>query len=86
MPTAVETYDALDEAWRVALAEVWASWAGAFWLRDGPIVDAHRRLRPQHLDLALDVVHDEQLGRIAREGGTVRDALSAMWETLTSLT
>ena len=61
------------------------SWL-AFWVRDGAVMDAHRRLRPRHLDLALDVVRDEDLGGVAREGGDVVDALSALWPTLAGLT
>jgi hypothetical protein len=60
------------------------SWL-VFWVRDGAALDAHRRLRPHHLDLALEVVRSEQLGKIARDGGDVRDALTAMWDALGSL-
>jgi len=62
-----------------------ASWL-AFWSRDGAVIDAHRRLRPHHLDLALDVVRNKRLDSIARDGGDVRDALAVMWDALGGLT
>jgi tRNA(Arg) A34 adenosine deaminase TadA len=58
----------------------------AFWTRDTVVLDAHRRLRPRHLDLALDVVRDEHLADVARAGGDVVDALTAMWDSLGELT
>jgi hypothetical protein len=57
------------------------SWL-AFWVRESDVIDTHRRLRPRHLDLALEVVRSEKLGPIARDGGDVRDALTAMWDAL----
>jgi len=61
------------------------SWL-AFWSRDGAVIDAHRRLRPHHLDLALDVVRSKQLDAIACDGGDVRDALTVLWDALGALT
>jgi tRNA(adenine34) deaminase len=61
------------------------SWV-AFWSRDGAVIDAHRRLRPNHLDLALDIVRTKQLDEIARDGGDVQDALAVLWNALGELT
>jgi tRNA(Arg) A34 adenosine deaminase TadA len=57
------------------------SWM-AFWVGDGEVMDAHRQLKPKHLDIALTLVHDDHLGRLARDGGDVVDALSALWNDL----
>jgi hypothetical protein len=61
------------------------SWLALF-MPTGVVIDAHRRLRPQHLDLALEVVRSERLGALAHEGGDVRGALSLMWDALGELT
>ena len=58
------------------------SWL-SFWASDA--MDAHRRLRPKHLDAALAVVRDEHLATIAREGGDVCDAIDALWPSLREL-
>lgn len=58
------------------------SWL-SFWASDA--MDAHRRLRPKHLDAALAVVRDEHLATIARDGGDVCDALDALWPSLGEL-
>ncbi len=60
------------------------SWI-AFWTPDGPIIDAHRRLRPRHLDVAVELVRTERLTKVARERGDIVDALSALWGTLGDL-
>lgn len=60
------------------------SWI-AFWSGDGMVIDAHRQRRPQHLDLALEVVRTKQLANIARDGGDVRDAFTALWDALGEL-
>lgn len=60
------------------------SWL-AFWVRDGAVIEAHRRLKPQHLDVALEVVQSEGLGKVARDGGDVVDAMTALWDTLREL-
>lgn len=61
------------------------SWL-AFWVREGGILDAHHRLAPRHLELAQQLTEDGHLERIAREGGSVQDALAALWPELQSLT
>lgn len=60
------------------------SWL-AFWMRDGAVIDAHRQLRPRHLDVALEVVHSQGLSDLADQGGGVRDALEALWSVLGGL-
>ncbi|KAA0233405.1 MAG: tRNA-specific adenosine deaminase [Acidimicrobiales bacterium] len=60
------------------------SWL-AFWMRDGGVLDAHRQLRPRHLDVALDVVNSEGLADVAGQGGDVRDALETLWDSLHEL-
>lgn len=60
------------------------SWL-AFWAGDGAILDAHRQLRPRHLNLALDVVRSEGLGAVARDGGDVIDAVAALWDAVSDL-
>jgi len=60
------------------------SWL-AFWVRDGAVLDAHRQLRPRHLDVALEVVRSEGLSKVASDGGDVVDALAALWDALSDL-
>lgn len=60
------------------------SWL-SFWVGEGPVLDAHRRLRPAHLDVALEVVQAGELARLASAGATVADALDALWEPLEQL-
>jgi hypothetical protein len=60
------------------------SWL-SFWMPDGDVLDAHRRMRPRHLDLARDVVRHERLGEVARAAGDVGDALERMWDALGEL-
>jgi len=61
------------------------SWL-AFWVAaDDEVLDAHRRLRPEHLALANDLVHDEGLGVVARDGGDVVDAMVTLWPSLANL-
>jgi tRNA(Arg) A34 adenosine deaminase TadA len=57
------------------------SWI-AYWVSDGDVIDAHRRLRPQHLDVALEIARTEGLGAVARDGGDVVDALETLWDAL----
>ena len=59
------------------------SWI-AFWMGDGPVVDAHRRLAPHHLELATAVATD-RLNDVAREGGDVITAVSCVWDELQEL-
>ena len=40
---------------------------------------------PAHLDLAIEIVSDQHLENVAREGGDVVDALRAIWPALTTL-
>jgi tRNA(Arg) A34 adenosine deaminase TadA len=61
------------------------SWL-AFWAPDAAVIDAHRRLRPRHLDMALEVVQDEDLVRLSRDGADVLDALTVLWPSLGQLT
>jgi tRNA(Arg) A34 adenosine deaminase TadA len=60
------------------------SWLSV-WNQEGEIIDAHRNLRPAHLDLAREIVRDQQLENVARDGGDVVDALRAIWPALTTL-
>jgi tRNA(Arg) A34 adenosine deaminase TadA len=61
------------------------SWL-AYWVaEDTEVMEAHRRLRPEHLTVARDLVGDEQLAAVARDGGSVIDALSTLWRSLDAL-
>jgi tRNA(Arg) A34 adenosine deaminase TadA len=60
------------------------SWL-SYWNQNTEIIDAHRDLRPAHLDLAQEIVNDQHLEIVAREGGDVVDALRAIWPALTAL-
>jgi tRNA(Arg) A34 adenosine deaminase TadA len=60
------------------------SWL-AFWLSEGHVIDAHRRLSPRHLDLATRVATDGHLAEVATAGGTVVDAMGALWPDLVEL-
>lgn len=60
------------------------SWM-AFWVPDGAVMDAHRGMRPRHLELAQQVAHDQALSKLAAAGGDVTDALDAMWGSLVAL-
>jgi tRNA(adenine34) deaminase len=60
------------------------SWL-AFWLREGNVIDAHRRLSPRHLDLATRVADDGHLAEVATRGGSVVDAIGALWPDLGAL-
>lgn len=60
------------------------SWL-AFWLREGHVLDAHRRLSPRHLDLARRVAEEGHLADVASAGGSVVDAMTALWPDLVSL-
>jgi len=60
------------------------SWI-AFWMGDNESMDAHRRLRPRHLEVALEVVRAENLSKVARDGGDVVDAITALWSSLGDL-
>lgn len=61
------------------------SWL-AFWLREGQVLDAHRRLSPRHLQLAQRVAEEGHLAEVARSDGTVADAIDALWPELEALT
>jgi tRNA(Arg) A34 adenosine deaminase TadA len=60
------------------------SWL-AFWIPEGPVIDAHQRLAPSHLDLARDINTEGMLSAVARAGGTPVDALDALWDRLVDL-
>lgn len=60
------------------------SWM-AFWVSDGATMDAHRNLRPRHLQIAQQVAHDNALSNVAGEDGHVIDALEALWSSLVEL-
>ena len=60
------------------------SWL-AFWLREGQVLDAHRRLSPRHLDLATRVAEEGHLAEVAASGGSVVDAIRALWSDLVAL-
>jgi tRNA(adenine34) deaminase len=60
------------------------SWL-AFWLREGAVIDAHRRLSPGHLDLATRVAVDGHLAEVAARGGSVAEAVAALWPDLQAL-
>ena len=59
------------------------SWI-AFWMPSGPVVDAHRDLAPRHLELAIPVASD-RLNEVARRGGDVVEAVTAVWDELQQL-
>lgn len=60
------------------------SWI-AFWISDGATLDAHRNLRPRHLEMARQVAHDHALPKIAANHGHAIDALDALWPSLVEL-
>ena len=60
------------------------SWL-AFWLREGHVLDAHKRLSPRHLDLARRVAEEGHLADVASAGGSVVDAMTALWPELVTL-
>jgi len=61
------------------------SWV-AFWISDGAVMQAHRNLRPLHLDVAQQIAQDHKLSIVADQDGGVTDALEAMWPSLVELT
>jgi tRNA(Arg) A34 adenosine deaminase TadA len=61
------------------------SWLAFFVSSDNEVLDAHQRLRPEHLAVARDLVNDEGLAVVAREDGDVVDALAALWPSLAGL-
>jgi hypothetical protein len=60
------------------------SWL-AFWLREGHVLDAHRRVSPRHLALATRVTEEGHLAEVAAAGGSVVDAIDALWPELVTL-
>ena len=60
------------------------SWL-AFWVTEGAVMDAHRNLRPRHLEMAQQVAADDGLATVANEGGDVVDALETLWSSLADL-
>jgi tRNA(Arg) A34 adenosine deaminase TadA len=60
------------------------SWL-AFWLREGHVIDAHRRVSPRHLELATRVAEEGHLADVAAAGGSVADAIAALWAELVTL-
>jgi tRNA(Arg) A34 adenosine deaminase TadA len=59
------------------------SWL-SFWV-DAPTIDAHRRIAPGRVELARDVIDSNNLAAIGQDGGTVVDALTALWPSLADL-
>jgi tRNA(adenine34) deaminase len=59
------------------------SWL-TFWMADGPVVDAHRRLAPSHLEL-VTAVATERLRGVADDKGDVVDAVASVWDELLEL-
>jgi hypothetical protein len=59
------------------------SWL-AFWV-PGHVLDPHRSLVPRHLELAAGLVERSPLVAIAAAGGSVVDAIDALWPELESL-
>ena len=59
------------------------SWL-SFWMGEGPVVDAHRRLAPRHLDVVTAGVSD-RLQTVVRDGGEVTTAVAAVWSELQEL-
>jgi tRNA(adenine34) deaminase len=60
------------------------SWL-AYWTPEGPVIDAHRDLRPRHLEVARSVTQDHHLARVADQDGDVVDALERLWPSLVEL-
>jgi hypothetical protein len=61
------------------------SWL-AFWLPNTDVVlEAHRRLAPEHLATASSVIEAEDLAAVSRDGGDVVDAMGALWDRLVDL-
>jgi tRNA(Arg) A34 adenosine deaminase TadA len=61
------------------------SWL-AFWSpADAPVIEAHRRLAPGHLDVAAAVVAEGHLVAVAERGGSAADAIDALWPHLDAL-
>ncbi|HEX4906489.1 MAG TPA: nucleoside deaminase [Acidimicrobiales bacterium] len=54
------------------------SWL-AFWVSEGPVIDAHSRLSPRALDAARAISREGHLAPIAADGGSAVDALAAVW-------
>lgn len=61
------------------------SWM-AFWVADGAVMEAHRNLRPRHLEMAHEIAQDHRLSKLAEQHGDVTDALEALWPSLLELT
>lgn len=57
------------------------SWL-AFWVSEGPVIDAHGRVSPRELDAARAITRDGHLAPIAADGGTALDALAAAWDLI----
>jgi len=60
------------------------SWM-AFWVPEGPVVDAHHALKPRHLALGRRVAQEGGLAAIAEQQGEVVDAMAALWPALLEL-
>ena len=58
------------------------SWM-CFWAAGS--IEAHRALRPAHLDLATRIAHDGHLTEVSEGGGDVVAALEALWPQLVEL-
>ena len=58
------------------------SWL-AFWVPQGPVIDAHRRVSPLLLEAAREVAHADVLKAVADGGGTALDAMTAVWSHCT---
>jgi hypothetical protein len=60
------------------------SWL-ALWIPESEAVEMHRAVAPGHLELARTLVESSELPRIAADGGSVTDALDALWRDLVAL-
>lgn len=57
------------------------SWL-AFWVKEGPVIDAHLRVAPRHLEVAREIADEGHLTVVAAGHGDAVDALHAVWDLL----
>jgi len=60
------------------------SWL-ALWVPESDAVELHRSVAPNHVELARDLVASSHLPAIAAAGGSVTDAVAALWPDLVTL-
>jgi len=60
------------------------SWI-AFWLPGANALEPHRALAPDHLSLAVDIGSAGLLTSVVQAGGSVVDAIAALWPQLEAL-